>query len=89
MVKGKYPTYNGNREELPFSLIADQGFNPFTWAPPINWKGVVGGYKVSFVQTSHSGYSIEDYDFEGFPEEVVGAIPYIVETIDKAMKTMD
>lgn len=89
MVKGKYPSNNGYNGELSFLLEADQAFNPYTWSPPINWTGVVGGNKVSFIQTSHSGYTKDDYDFNGFPEEVAVAIPYIVEAIDKAMKTMD
>lgn len=88
-VTGEYPDYTKHNNISLFYLDADQPFNPFTWRPPIHWEGNVGGVKVSFTQTSNSGGNQLDYDWTDFPEEVKQAIPYIIEAIDNAMRTMD
>ncbi len=88
-VRGEFPHYQSHNYKGSFALNADKGMNPYTWAPPINWKGYVNNTAVSFVQTSASALMKEDFDFTGFPEEFGSAIPYIIGAIDKAMKVMD
>lgn len=89
MVQGKYPDYASYDNFGRFYLNADKGFNPFKWAPPINWTGRCGGMEVKFTQITSGGYDRDCYDWTGFPNELHSAIPYIVEAIDKAMKVMD
>lgn len=88
-VEGTFPDVFGYQNKSNFVVESDQAMNPFTWMPPIHWTGYVKGTKVSFIQVESSGYSREDYNFEGFPVELQSAIPYIIEAIDRAMKVMD
>lgn len=88
-VEGEYPDYQKYPMKGRFYLDADQSFNPFTWKPPIHWEGYVGGQKVIFTQLGRSGYHVDHFDWQDFPEELESAKPYIVEAIDKAMKKMD
>ncbi|MDY0904070.1 hypothetical protein [Pedobacter sp. CFBP9032] len=88
-VTGEYPDYTKHNNRSLFYLDADKSFNPFTWAPPIHWEGLVGAIRVQFTQISNSGSNEIDYDWTGFPENLKNAIPYIVEAIDSAMRTMD
>ncbi|WP_113663194.1 hypothetical protein [Pedobacter nanyangensis] len=88
-VTGEYPDYHKHSNTSSFYLNADQAFNPFTWQPPIHWTGVVGNKKVQFKQISSSGANVIDYDWNGFPDELSVAIPYIVDAINKAMRVMD
>ncbi len=48
-----------------------------------------GGQQVKFTQIHSSGSSKHDFDWSDFPEDLVIAIPYIVDAINKAMKVMD
>lgn len=89
IVSGEYPDYSKHENVSYFRLESDQEMNPFKWSPPINWKGRVNNIDVSFIQTSHSGASRYDYDFNGFPKELEGAISYIIKSIDAKMKIMD
>lgn len=88
-VTGEYPDYSRASNKNHFYLDADKGFIYFKWSPPIRWKGRVGGVDVTFTQVSHSGAHQSDYDWSNYPSEVSGAIPYIVEAIDDAMRIMD
>lgn len=88
-VTGDYPDYKKANLKSNFYLDADKAFNPYTWAPPIEWEGIVGGQKVKFTQISSKGNNKIDYNWDGFPDDLAGAIPYIVEAIDNAMRTMD
>lgn len=88
-VTGEYPDYIAYREKGSFYLNADQGFNPFTWKPPIHWAGMVGNKMVKFIQIDASGYHRSCFDWTDFPDELQSAIPYIVDAIDKAMRVMD
>lgn len=89
IVKTEYPDYTKLDNKSRILLNADQGFNPYTWEPPINWKGFVGGVEVEFVQINSSGSSKIDYDFSSLPKECMEAVPYIIEAIDNAMRVMD
>lgn len=88
-VTGEYPDYHKASLKGRFYLNADKAFNPYTWSPPIQWKGIVGAQNVSFTQISDSGSNKSDYDWKGFPNDLEVVIPYIVEAIDKAMEVMD
>jgi len=89
MVTGTFPNYRSHNNEGSFSLEADQGFNPYTWRPPINWRGWVNNVAVSFIQVNASGGDLSDYDFSGFPPQFERAKPFIVAAIDDAMRVMD
>lgn len=89
MVNTEYPDYSKMDNKSNILLNADHGFNPYTWKAPIHWKGWIGGVEVEFTQINASGSNKEDYDFSSLPKECSGAISYIVEAIDNAMKTMD
>lgn len=89
IVDGKYPDYSKHNHEAYFRLEADQAMNPYTWKPPINWKGRVNGVEVSFTQLSPSGHSKIDYDFSNFPKELENAISNIISAIDEKMRVMD
>ncbi|WP_448104613.1 hypothetical protein [Pedobacter panaciterrae] len=88
-VSGEYPDYQKHNNVSLFGLNADKPFNNFIWSPPIHWEGIVGDKQVKFTQIRNSGSSKLDYDWTGFPEELEVAIPYIVNAIDNAMRTMD
>lgn len=88
-VRGEFPHYQSYNNKGSFALNADKSMNPFTWGPPIHWKGYVNNTDVSFVQISADAFDKHDFDFTGFPEQLSSAIPYIIEAIDKAMKVMD
>lgn len=88
-VTGEYVDYKIHPRKGQFYLNADQGFNPFTWKPPINWEGTVGGHNVKFTQIEASSFNNESFDWGEFPTELEYVKPYIVEAIDKAMKVMD
>lgn len=88
-VKGEFPHYQSYNNKGSFALKADKTMNPFTWAPPIKWKGFVNGTEVSFIQVDAGAISKDDFDFTGFPEQLNSAISYIIEAIDDAMRVMD
>ena len=88
-VEVEYTDYSKHGNKGRLILEGDKAFNPYTWKPPINWEGYIGGEKISFVQTSASGYSEGDYDFSQLPEKFKRLIPEIVSAIDDAMRTMD
>jgi hypothetical protein len=88
-VTGSFIDYGKPSLKSNFYLDADKDFNPYTWAAPIKWSGIVGGVEVSFKQISPSAYDKSCFDWTDFPDEVSGAIYDIVEAIDKAMKVMD
>jgi hypothetical protein len=88
-VMGTYPDLKSESRNSRFTLTADQGFNPYTWKPPIHWSGLVGGKQVKFTQIMASGAVEGCYDWTGFPIEIKSAIPHIVKAIDDAMRTMD
>ena len=88
-VKGQYPDYKTNSLKSNFYLNADQAFNPYTWAPPVHWTGSVGGKDVKFTQLNDYAVDNDSFDWGDFPAELDGARPYIIEAIDKAMRTMD
>lgn len=88
-VTGHYPDYNSHTLKSNFYLNADQAFNPYTWAPPIHWTGIVGGKKVQFTQISDYAVDFNSFDWHDFPLELESVKSYIVEAIDEAMRTMD
>lgn len=69
-VIGDYPDYQKITGKTYFFLDVDKAFNPFTWSPPINWKGSVGGHQVSFTQISNSGSGKSCYDRTNFPVDL-------------------
>lgn len=88
-VKGEYPDYTAYSSINSFHLNADKDFNPYEWSAPIQWEGHVGNEKVKFIQISSEAFSLESFDWTGFPEKLKAARPYIVTAIDEAMRTMD
>lgn len=88
-VTGEFPDYQSHRQKSNFYLNADQAFNPYTWCAPIHWEGIVRGNKVRFTQIANDAFSIDSFDWSGFPDKLEGAKSYIVEAIDNAMRAMD
>lgn len=88
-VRGEFPHYQSYNNKGVFALNPNQGMNPYTWRPPIIWKGIVCGTEVSFAQTEAHAISDDDFDFTGFPEKFSSAIPYIIDAIDDAIRVMD
>ena len=88
-VRGEYPDYQRHDNKNSFALNPDQAFNPYTWSPPINWEGYVGGKKVKFVQTDSFAFSVDCFDWADFPKELEVAKHYIAEAIDDALRVMD
>jgi len=70
-------------------LSPNKGMSPYTWAAPIEWNGYINNDKISFTQTSNSGYAEYCFDFSNLKEEYQFLNSDIVELIDKAMKVMD
>jgi len=89
MVEGKYPDINSRSLEATFHLDADKAFNHQLWAPPIHWRGTVGGVKVRFTQISDRSSGTDDFDFDEFPLELETAKSHIIQAINMAMKVMD
>lgn len=88
-VTGTFPDYSRHNNRGSFVLESDKEFNPFTWAPPINWTGYINDVKVSFVQVNASGSMEMDYDFSNCSSIIESAKSYIIEAIDDAMRVMD
>ena len=72
-----------------FYLDANKPFWPSDWIPPISWKGVIASTEVSFVQITPEAISLDDFNWDGFPDDFNSIRKCIVEAIDEAMKTMD
>ncbi len=80
--------YEGNRP-ISVNLNPNQAFNPYTWKPPIIWKGFVGSEKVTFIQIASSAIGLDDFDWTNFPIASISLRREIVKAIDNAMRTMD
>lgn len=77
------------RGKVSIALNADQAMTPYSWKPPIHWNGIINNKKVQFIQTSRYASDRDDFDWNGFPEDLAYLRSDIVELIDKAMRTMD
>ena len=88
-VKVVYPDFQEYKNEGSFTIESDKEFNPYTWQPPIHWKGSFKGVDFEFTQISASGSLEMDYDFTKLPIEVEKYIPKIISAIDDAMRVMN
>jgi len=86
---GDYPDYTAIDNKVQFYLNANTTMHPDKWKTPINWEGFVAGVRVEFTQIQKKAASVEDFDFSLFPQSLDKAKVYIVQAIDKKLRTMD
>jgi hypothetical protein len=51
------------------NLKADKPMNPYRITYSITWSGFVSGNNVKIIRKRQSSYSLNDFDFSGFPEK--------------------
>lgn len=70
-------------------LNADKPMNPYHITYPVTWSGTIAQKEVKIVQRGNFVFSLDDLEFEIFPEKYEYVKGRIVEWIDDYLRVLD